>query len=91
MFRYGIIEIERRVSFYKMGKTTKKNWVNSVVQNYLCSLIFDNNPDADMKKEYEKIEKVCLEVINDGNLEREIVNLIEESAEWYYNHLEEEK
>ena len=74
-----------------MGKTTKKNWVNSVVQNYLCSLIFDNNPDADMKKEYEKIEKVCLEVINDGNLEREIVNLIEESAEWYYNHLNEEK
>lgn len=74
-----------------MGKTTKKNWVNSVVQNYLCSLIFDNNPDADMKKEYDKIERVCLNVINDGDLENEIINLIEESAEWYYNHLEEEK
>lgn len=69
-------------------KKTKNNWMKNIVEEYLCSLLFDNNPDVDMKEEYEKIEKVCRKIVEDEDLERQIKELIGESAEWYYYHLD---
>lgn len=69
-------------------KKTKNNWMKNIAEEYLCSLLFDNNPDVDMKEEYEKIEKVCRKIVEDEDLERQIKELIGESAEWYYYHLD---
>lgn len=65
------------------------NWIYGVIEN----LLYNNNvEDEDLENISEKeldnlVKKTYNCIVNDGDLENEIIHLIEESAEWYYYHI----
>lgn len=65
------------------------NWIYGIIEN----LLYNNNvEDKDLENISEKeldnlVEKTYNCIINDGDLENEIVHLIEDGAEWYYYHV----
>ena len=65
-----------------------KDWIYGIVENLLYNNLVEDEELEHIEDEEldRRIQKVCDCLIDDGDLETEIVRLIEENAEWYYYH-----
>lgn len=63
------------------------NWIMDIVDNYVRNYIEDEYVVNASEKECNNIiRKVTDLIFQDGDLENEIIHLIEDNAEWFYYH-----